>query len=385
MLRVIGLRAWPCGTWMTTLLFVAGCMDPKCPSGYEQRGDKCYRIKDGGPDAAGLEEVESDGGEQAAVDPSSSQLDATVESGADDAGSRVALDAIAPLDGQGEGAAPDAAEPGGDTGAVLPQVDANVELAPPDASAPARPCELRPCQNGGICSAAGEGHSCACVDGYTGPNCELEICGDVSIRTRADVENNRLCAEIHGSLDIAAVGLPAITEDDFPFLTKIAGQLVIGGAHGGGSSNLQTVTLATLKIVEGAISIIGTLENNSGPLAELHLPALETIGDTPGELALFVSNSTIRVLDLPAVETLSGGARLMFLPELCTLNLRKLTRVGGGVTASEIPRLSVSALEALRTAATGSAVTEVGCCWPSTNDRIACSALRSGCAGCPTP
>ena len=33
-------------------------------------------------------------------------------------------------------------------------------------------CANDPCQNGGTCSDAVNGHTCACVDGYSGANCE---------------------------------------------------------------------------------------------------------------------------------------------------------------------------------------------------------------------
>jgi len=36
-------------------------------------------------------------------------------------------------------------------------------------------CESNPCQNGGSCTDNVNSYSCACVDGYTGTNCETGI------------------------------------------------------------------------------------------------------------------------------------------------------------------------------------------------------------------
>ena len=33
-------------------------------------------------------------------------------------------------------------------------------------------CASSPCQNGGNCTDIVNGHTCSCVDGYDGPNCE---------------------------------------------------------------------------------------------------------------------------------------------------------------------------------------------------------------------
>ena len=33
-------------------------------------------------------------------------------------------------------------------------------------------CDSSPCQNGGSCTDIVNGHTCNCVDGYDGPNCE---------------------------------------------------------------------------------------------------------------------------------------------------------------------------------------------------------------------
>lgn len=36
-------------------------------------------------------------------------------------------------------------------------------------------CHSNPCQNEGICSSQENGHSCACVDGWTGDTCATDV------------------------------------------------------------------------------------------------------------------------------------------------------------------------------------------------------------------
>src|SRR5687767_4766441 len=47
--------------WCVVLASAAGCSEPRCPGGYTQMGDRCYRIKDAGTvDASDAEDT--DGG-----------------------------------------------------------------------------------------------------------------------------------------------------------------------------------------------------------------------------------------------------------------------------------------------------------------------------------
>ncbi|PAA61614.1 hypothetical protein BOX15_Mlig033701g2, partial [Macrostomum lignano] len=45
----------------------------------------------------------------------------------------------------------------------------------PDCAIRMSPCDLRPCENGGTCSASGTTRSCTCPPGLTGDSCELDI------------------------------------------------------------------------------------------------------------------------------------------------------------------------------------------------------------------
>lgn len=365
----------------------AGCDEP-CPPGYDKRAGTCYLIKDAGSDAAETYE-EEDGSLGHGVDPVTPQFDASLGPGPNDAGSMVAnLDATSDATWPGADASPEA---GLDASQPPSSIDTGVEMPKPDAATTARPCDPTPCSNGGTCSVAADAYTCKCVDGYTGTNCELEICDDVAVRSRADVDDNRLCAEIRGTLDISAVGLGAITADDFPFLKTITGRLTIRGAHsaqGGGNENLQTVTLSKLETVGGGIQIVSSaIEGTgiSGPLSELHLPALATLGDQ-GIGSIGLNQSTLRVLQLPSLAMTAGPVTFFYAPELCVINMRKLTRVQGDVLIAQVPRIPASAFETLRSAATGVVMArEVGCCWPNTSDRIDCSTIQASCAGCRAP
>jgi hypothetical protein len=375
---------------LATLAIGAGCSEPRCPRGYNKRGDTCYRIRDSGQDASELEDEDDDSGLGGNLDPAS-RSDAGSDIDERDGGNAAALDAT--LDAASPGgadAALDAIASAIDTGAAVVQPDAGNGEASPDGAAVTRPCDSNPCQNDGICSPAGSAYTCGCPDGYTGMSCELEICGPTTIRTRDDVENNRLCAEIRGDLDISAVGLPSITASDFPFLTKVTGFLQIVGRHDSGAANLGTVTFAKLVVVEGAI-VIGSnllvtdaMAEGSGPLTELHLPALTTIGGR-GVGGLAITQTSLRVLDLPALTTIVGDVSLYLLPELCSVNLRKVTSVDGGVRIVGVPRISSQLFAPIRNAAMGMVTQSLlGCCWTGLNERVSCNDFLTGCAGCRT-
>lgn len=368
----------------------AGCSEPQCPGGYRKMGDTCYRIRDSGQDASQFEDEEGDSGLGGNIDPAS-RSDAGSEIGDPDAGNAATPDAMldaASPGATGADAAPDATVPPIDTGTAVVQPDAGSAVASPDGAVVVRPCDSNPCQNGGTCSPAGGGYMCGCTDGYAGTSCELEICGSTTIRTRDDVENNRLCAEIRGDLDISAVGLPSITADDFPFLTKVTGFLKIVGRHDSAAVNLGSVTFGKLVVVEGAIVIGANLlvtdamADGSGPLTEFHSPALTTIGGR-GVGGLAITQTSIRVLDLPALTTIVGDVSLYYLPELCSLNLRKVTSVDGQVRIVGIPRISSQLLAPIRNTATGVVMqSHLGCCWTGLNERVSCDEFLTGCTGC---
>jgi hypothetical protein len=341
-------------------------------------GDTCYRIRDSGQDASELEDdEEGDGGSGGSVD-AVLRSDASLKDEERDGGTAAALDA-ASLGGTSADAALDAMAPNIDSGAAQP--DAGAGDASADGSVATRPCDPNPCQNGGTCASAGGGRTCDCSDGYMGANCELEICGDTPIRTPADVENNRLCGEIRGNLDISKVGLTEITADDFPFLEKVTGTLTISGVQNTASPQLQAVTLSKLRVVEGMIHVASLAFGYEavGPFSTLRLPALTRAG------GLRIEQSSVSVVELPVLETIDTIAVFNILSNLCALDIRKVARVNGNVQLNYVPRISARLFEPLRSAATGTVMQEqIGCCWDGVGERVSC-AYMTGCAGCKPP
>jgi hypothetical protein len=267
------------------------------------------------------------------------------------------------------------------TDATVPESDAEAEPSRPDAGPDAASqdaCDPNPCQHGGTCSSDATGYTCTCSDGYVGARCELESCGNVTIRSRADVEDNRHCAEIQGNLSISSTGLTAVTAEDFPFLTRIRGNLVISGVQTVDGPFLQSVTLAKIRAVEGAVVVLGVAVpefGGSGPLEELHLPALQSVGGHGG-LGLVVYQASLKVLDMPAVTAIQGGAMLHTLFDLCTVDFESLESLGGELRVTYVPQLSAEQLAPLRAAATG-AVSEsiLGCCTSGAEQSVSCDSF----------
>jgi hypothetical protein len=215
-------------------------------------------------------------------------------------------------------------------------------------------------------------------------------CGSISIRSRDDVDDARRCAEIDGDLTVHSVGLTAIEAGDLPRLTRITGDLIISGPQATEPPHLASVTLAKLRTVEGAVIVSGVSVPGfgaSGPLQELHLPALERIG-AHDALGLMVYQAALKVLDLPALVTIEGSVKLDTLLELCTLRAERLESIAGEVLFHYLPQLSPAQLEPLRSAASAEVSERVlGCCAADADARVACEdftdAARSlHCGGC---
>lgn len=244
-------------------------------------------------------------------------------------------------------------------------------------------CASNPCQRGGPCTDGPSGFTCACPSGSTGARCELELCGETTILSRAGLEAAKLCAEIRGKLSISSAGLGSILASDLPHLTRVTGDLVISALAGAERTPLlETITLARLQRVEGMLSVAGNLP---GSVRELHLPALTSIGTTQGAIAsLLLQQTETTVLALPVLSTVNGSVEIRHLPSLCTLKLPAITRVTGRVLLFNLVNVPAATLQPLRDAALG-AVTEtfVGCC---SLDNIGCSeftgAARDMYCGC---
>jgi hypothetical protein len=270
------------------------------------------------------------------------------------------------------------------------ELDAGVEASPGDASLAHDTCDSNPCHHAGTCSSDAGSYVCVCPDGYTGQHCELKVCGNITIGSRADVDEHRECAEVRGSLTISSQGLTTISADDFPFLTKISGDLTIAGAQETDAPFLQRVTLANLRAVDGTVAVVGVAVpefGGSGPLKELHLPVLERLGRGDGS-GLLIYQASVEVLDLPALLTIEGQVMLHTLFDLCTVNLERIEHVGGDLLVSYVPKISAAQLEPLRAAVAGNlSESLLGCCASSSNERVACETFTQSarvlyCTGC---
>jgi hypothetical protein len=246
-------------------------------------------------------------------------------------------------------------------------------------------CEPNPCQRGGTCKTDVSGFTCACPSGSAGRHCELEICGDTTIRSDADLRANRLCAEIHGNLYVATSGLASITSADLPHLTKVTGDMRIAALNGSATTPLvQSMTFDKLGVIEGTFFVGGT---SPGSLQELHFPALTTIGkvaDAARRIQIELAPDT-RVLDLPVLAKVNGSVTMGFLNQLCTLKLGAILEITGNVSLAAIPNIPASTFSALRSAAHGTVMlAQVGCC--SVVDNVSCEAFtaenRSNLCGC---
>ena len=127
----------------------------------------------------------------------------------------------------------------------------------------------------------------------------------------------------------------------------------------GREPRLQRLTLGALKSVGGTLQI-ASVES----LQTASFPALTTIGGPNGDGRLSVIFASLRRLDLPALTTINGSAELRNLGSLCSVNLRRVTRVTGSVDIDTVPNVPFSALSSLRNAAGGpSTVVTAGCCY----------------------
>jgi hypothetical protein len=360
--------------WVAVLAMVEGCAEAPRLADDPGRDEVVGETKDAHRDdassraAVGVEEREVGPGDEDPIEDEPASQPRS--SGEDDEESERFTDS-------GRSAARDASdEP---TAVTTPEaLDAGTDAASGDTSPEHDPCDSSLCYDGGACSDdVGQG-DCVCPDGYTGQHCELKVCGSISIRSRADVEEHGDCAKVQGDLTISSVSLAAINADDFPFLTEITGDLMLIGAQTPEPPHLESVTLANLRAVDGAVVVLGapTIDlGASGPLSELHLPALERIG-ARGPVGLVAHQSNLRVLDLPALETIEGSVALNALVDLCTAELDSVEHIGGDLVIRDVPRLSARHLESLRTAVAGAtSESMLGCCAPSSADRVSCESF----------
>jgi hypothetical protein len=239
-----------------------------------------------------------------------------------------------------------------------------------DSAAVVEHCDPNPCQRGGSCADGSGGFRCECPAGSTGARCELEICGETTILSRASLDAAKLCAEVHGKLSISSVGLASLTPTDLPHLTRVTGDLVVGALAGAERAPLlETITLAQLQRVEGTLLVGG---NVRGSVRELHLPALTSIGsdqDAAPRLRMLQTESV--VVDFPVLATVNGSVEIRDFSNLCTFKVAALTRITGTVFLSNIPNVPAATFAPLRAAAQGTVMQNlIGCC---SLDSVGCS------------
>src|SRR5690606_7720839 len=109
-------------------------------------------------------------------------------------------------------------------------------------------CSPNPCLNGGTCKDGVNAFTCQCPSGFTGDRCEFEICGSLTIRTKADIDANKNCAEVRGDLNLLS-GATDLTSQDFPHLRKVTGDLLVT-SFGAQMPMFERITLQNLQTIE---------------------------------------------------------------------------------------------------------------------------------------
>ena len=145
----------------------------------------------------------------------------------------------------------------------------------------------------------------------------------VVLARQADVARLAGCTTARGvtirsgaALDLAALGA----------LTAITGDLVIGPTVA-----IEDITLGELRVVDGAIRVIG-----NGLLRGLYLPRLERAGavDIDG-------NASIATIALPRLEAVHGALRITDDASLELLDLSALASVDGALVLAGAPGLTL--------------------------------------------
>jgi hypothetical protein len=370
--------------FLSIMLLDAACADPKCPAGYMQYGNVCRRCKPGEVREHGQCVSIGDAGEPAV----------TSDSGANDSDDTEVdyhADADEGENPHGREASVADAEIALDSGiATDAQIDAHSALALADSapleaadSAPSEaaipfvdPCTPNPCERAAACRNVPTGFSCECPSGSAGQLCELEICGDTTIRSDDDLRNSRLCEEIHGNLQIATSGLLSIETTDLPHLKKVTGDLRIAALNGSATTPVaQSMTFGNLETVEGTLFVGGT---TPGSVQFLRFPALRTVGKA-GDTALrvrFELAPDVKVLELPVLSTVQGSVSIAYVNRLCTLKLGAISQVTGDVSLRVLPNLPASTFAPLRAATRGTvSPQQVGCCFAV--DNLSCEAFTA--------
>jgi hypothetical protein len=267
-----------CTVLIAVLTLASGCADPKCPPGYLQKGDTCYRCRsiagvDGGACVVGdaavsPDEDEDEAGSRSDMDSGSSDH----EEASDDA------DSVQEHDPSAEDAGTGAAV-GSDDDAEMPS------RCSADSGAGGNACQVdqcnpSPCGAGFTCSPTPSGTaSCvaSCADGDLGcqpgdpcstdeecssggdsnASCDPEgkvcvtVCPTTSIVSQANLDAARYCREINGDL-IVNPNFATIPANALPYLTRIRGAFN-ADLSGVLNTGAQSITLSALRTVDGRL------------------------------------------------------------------------------------------------------------------------------------
>jgi hypothetical protein len=225
------------------------------------------------------------------------------------------------------------------------------------------------CQNGGTCTSSGSGPVCSCPQGFAGAHCELELCDTLTVRSKADLDSARACAEIHGNLSLLG-GASAITASDLPNLKRITGDLTIT-TFGAQQPFIESVTLSALQSVEGGVYIAGNARTRT-----VSLPALRSIGKSGSMSKFQVQQAVLSRLDLPQLATIYADVTIAQANGLCAVNMPALSSVSGNVDLLDLPNVGYSAFAKLRMSSGGTVSgRNVGCC--TISDSFSCDSEPS--------
>jgi hypothetical protein len=147
--------------------------------------------------------------------------------------------------------------------------------------------------------------------------------GAVVIASQADVARLARCATLHG-VTIRSGG--ALDTSALRALTTIIGDLVIGPTVG-----VEDVTLGELRVVEGAIHVVG-----NGLLQGVFLPRLERTGRLVVD-----GNVAITTLSLPRLAAVHGALRVTDNASLELVDIPALAAIDGELVVTGAPKLTL--------------------------------------------